>query len=195
VQLDVGDGWGDDQRELPGSCHAFGMVRVVKANQRFDPLVVRHHPGSSYGGCHLSGQGPDIALGGNVLGAPEHDVECFVTLIVTGLRVGVAIEGLHLPLRLLECHLLILLLLWIHLLFVYLLGRRRAFMAPLLLLFVELFRELLDLLALTHAVARRVMHRASTTIVIAVEHLTGVLVASWTAAPTRYCSRNCGGTY
>jgi hypothetical protein len=52
----------------------------------------------------------------NVLGAPEHDVERLVALIVDGFRVGVAVNGLHLPLGVLEHHFFIFVLLMIHLL-------------------------------------------------------------------------------
>jgi hypothetical protein len=51
-------------------------------------------------------------------------MECFTVLVIAGLGVGVAIDGLHLPLGNLECHLFILFLLKIHLLFALLLMGR-----------------------------------------------------------------------
>jgi hypothetical protein len=63
------------------------------------------------------------------------------------------VDGLHLPLGILECHFFILLF-RIHLLLALPLEGRRAFLAWLLLSLVELFCELLDLLALTRTVAR-----------------------------------------
>jgi hypothetical protein len=92
--------------------------------------------------------------GCDVLGTPEHDVEHLATLVVTELKVRRAIDGLKVPLGLLELHILILLLLGIHLLFALQLVRRRSFLAQLLLLLTELLRELPDFLALSHAVAR-----------------------------------------
>jgi hypothetical protein len=79
-------------------------------------------------------------------------------LVVTTLRVRVAIDGLHLPLGILECHLFVLLLLRFHLLFALSLTGRRAFLARLLLLFTELFYGLLDLPVLTHATVHGVVH-------------------------------------
>jgi uncharacterized protein (DUF58 family) len=98
-------------------------------------------------------------------------------LIVDVLGVGVAIDGLHLPLGVLERHLLILLLLGVDLLFALPLAGRRAFLAWLLLLFMELLHEILDFPSLTRAVGCRVMHRASGAAIIATERLTGALVA------------------
>jgi hypothetical protein len=62
-------------------------------------------------GCrYLPAQGLDDAPGRNVPGAPEHDMECLAPLVVTGLILGVAIDDLHLPLSVLECHFFISLL-------------------------------------------------------------------------------------
>jgi hypothetical protein len=121
-------------------------------------------------------------------------VECFATLVVAVLRVRLAIDNLHLPLGILECHLLILLLLRVDLLFALPLVGRRAFLAQLLLLLTELFHELLDLPALTCAVACGVMHRASSTVVVTIGHLTRALVSSWASAPTYRHNCSCGGT-
>jgi hypothetical protein len=120
-------------------------------------------------------------------------VECFATLVVTRLGVGVAIDYLHLPLGVLECHLFILLLLRIHLSFALPLAGWHAFLALLLLLFVELFHKLPDLPGLTHVVARGVVHQASCTSVIATRCLMGALVTSWASGPTSCCSSSCGG--
>jgi hypothetical protein len=40
VQLDVDAGRGDKQRELPGPCHAFRVVRGAEADRRLHPPVV-----------------------------------------------------------------------------------------------------------------------------------------------------------
>jgi hypothetical protein len=87
-------------------------------------------------------------------------MECLAVLIVAGLEVGEAIDGLHLPLGILECHFFIPLLFRIYLLFAFPLAGRHAFSARLLLSLTELLYELLDLPTLTRAVARRVMHHA-----------------------------------
>jgi hypothetical protein len=87
VQLDVDDGWGDEQRELPGPCHALGSVRGVEVDQRLHPLAVWHRLWGRCGGCHLSTQVFDDAVGCDVPRNPEHDVERLVSLVVTGLRV------------------------------------------------------------------------------------------------------------
>jgi hypothetical protein len=115
-------------------------------------------------------------------------------LVVTGLRVGVTVDGLHLPLGILECHLLILVLLGVHLLFALPLAGRCAFLAWLLLLLTELIRELLDLPALTHTMARGVMYQASCATIIAAARLMGKLVTLWASVSTsRYSSRGSGG--
>jgi hypothetical protein len=72
-------------------------------------------------------------------------VECLAALIVAGLRVGVAIDGLQCPLGIIKLHLYVFLLLWVHLLLALPLAGRRAILALLLHIFVELFHELLDL--------------------------------------------------
>jgi hypothetical protein len=40
VHLDVGDGMGDDQQELPSPCHVLGAVRGVERDRRLHPLMV-----------------------------------------------------------------------------------------------------------------------------------------------------------
>jgi hypothetical protein len=121
-------------------------------------------------------------------------VESFVALVVAGLGVGVAIDGLHLPLGILEHHLFILLLLRIHLLFALLMAGRCTFLAWLLLLFVEVFHELLDLSVLTHAVAHRVMNQALGATVVTAGCLMRALVTSWASAPTHRHNCSYGGT-
>jgi hypothetical protein len=121
-------------------------------------------------------------------------MECLATLIIAGLGVGVAIDGLHLPFSVLERHLFVLVLLEIHLLFALSLAGWRAFLVRLLLLFAELFPELLDLPALTRAMACRVMHRASGITVVATERLMGALVASFASASTYRRGYSYGGT-
>jgi hypothetical protein len=74
-------------------------------------------------------------------------VEHLAVLVVTGLRVGVAIDGLQCPLGILKLHLCIFLLLGVELLLALPLAGWCAILA-LLHLFVELFHELLDLPAL-----------------------------------------------
>jgi hypothetical protein len=105
-------------------------------------------------------------------------VEYFATLVVIGLRVRVAVDGLHLPLVILEHHLLILLLLGIHLLFVLQQVGKRAFLVRLLLFFAELFCELLVLSALTRTVVPGVVYRASCAAIVAAGCLSGALVTS-----------------
>jgi hypothetical protein len=75
-------------------------------------------------------------------------MEHLAVLVVTGLRVGVAIDGLQCPLGILRLHLYIFLLLGVHLLLTLPLAGRRAILALLLHLLTELFCELLDLPAL-----------------------------------------------
>jgi hypothetical protein len=82
----------------------------------------------------------------------------------------------------------------VHLLFALPLAGRCAFLPQLLLSLTELLCELLDLPALTHVVARRVMHRAMGTAVIAARRLMGALVASWASVPTYRHSCGCGGS-
>jgi hypothetical protein len=101
----------------------------------------------------------------------------------------VAVDGFHLHLGILECHFFVPLFFKIHLLFALPLAGRHAFLMRLLLSFMKLFRELLDFLALTHAVACRVMHRASDATVVPAGRLIGAFVASWASAPT--CRRRC----
>jgi hypothetical protein len=67
-----------------------------------------------------------------------------------------------------------------------------TFLAWLLLLFTKLFYELLDVLALTRAVARGVVYRTLCSTVIIGRHLIGALVTSWASASTSRSSSSCG---
>jgi hypothetical protein len=111
-------------------------------------------------------------------------VERLATLVVTGLRVIVAIDGLQCPLGLLKLHLCVFLLLGVDLLLALPLAGRRTILA-LLHVFTELFRELLDLQALHCGMARRVVHWALRAAVVAIGWLTGAFA---TMAPIRRCS-------
>jgi hypothetical protein len=194
VQLDVGDGWGDEKQELSDACHVPGIVSGIETDRCLHPLTVRCHPGSKSGCRYLSTQGLDDAPGRNVPRAPKYDVECFTMLVVARLRVRVDIHGVQLPLGILELHLLIFLLLRVHFLLALSLAGRCTFLVRLLLLFVELFHELVDLSTLTRVVARGVVHWASGTTVIVVRRLMGALVASWATATTRRRSCSSGST-
>jgi hypothetical protein len=113
-----------------------------------------------------------------------------VTLIVIGLRVGVAIDGI------LKLHFCVFLLLGVHLLLALPLVGRPANLALLLHLFAELFRELLDLPALRCGMAYGVVHRALHDAVITIGRLTGAFVTSRPATPPtrRYsCGSGCSG--
>jgi hypothetical protein len=126
-------------------------------------------------------------------GTSEHDVERLVALVVTELRVRVAIDGFQCPLGILELHLCVLLLLWVHLLLALPLGERHAILVLLLHLFTELFHELLDLPALRRAMERGVVHGALRAAVITIGRLTGTLVAFRPATtPTRLYSYGSG---
>jgi hypothetical protein len=100
----------------------------------------------------------DDTSGRDGLGTSNHDMERLATLVVAGLRVGVAIDGLQCSLGILELHLCVFLLLWVHLLLALPLVGSRTILALLLHLFAELFREPLDLLALRRAMACAVVH-------------------------------------
>jgi hypothetical protein len=95
-------------------------------------------------------------------------VECLVVLVVAGLRVGVAIDGLQCPPGSLELYLYVFLLLQVNFLFALLLVGRRAVLALLLHLFTELFCELLHLPALQRGMAHEVVHRALRAAVIVI---------------------------
>jgi hypothetical protein len=187
VQLNVEDGRGDQKRELIGTGHALGAVGGVEHNRGFHTLVVQCHFRCWSRRRDLPTQGLDDTSGRDGPGASEHDVERLAALVVTGLRVGVAIDGLQCPLGILKLHLYVFLLLGVDLLFALPLAGRHAILV-LLHLFAELFRELLDLPALHHGMARGVVHRALHATVIAIRWLTEVFP---TMAPTRHCS--CGG--
>jgi hypothetical protein len=179
-----------------GSCprarHALGTVGGVKLNQSFHPLAVRCY--FRCRGCsrYLSAQGLDDAPRRDVPRTSDHDMERLTTLVVTGLRVRVVIYYLQCSTGILELHLYVFLILRVHFLFALLLVGRRAILALLLHLFVELFCEFLDLPALRCTIAREVVHQALRATVVAIGQLTGAFVTYWPpTAPTHRCS--CGG--
>jgi hypothetical protein len=192
VQLDVGNGGRDKQRELPGPCHALGAIGGIKPNRRLHPLAVWRDFWCRRRGRNFTTQGLDGTPGRNVPKTPEHDVEGLVALIATGLGVRVAIDRLQRPFGILELHFL---LPFVYLLLPLPLVGGCAILAQLLLhLFTELFRELLDLPALRCGMPRRVMHRALRTTFVTVGRLAGALVTSLaTSAPTCCYSGCCRG--
>jgi hypothetical protein len=125
-----------------------GAVRVIEPNQSFHPLAVRCCFRCWGDNRYPSVQGLDDAPRGDVLGTSEHDMEHLAVLIVAGLRVRVAIDGLQRHPGILELYLYVFLLMRVQFLFALPLVRRRAVLALLLHLVAELFRELFDLPAL-----------------------------------------------
>jgi hypothetical protein len=120
-------------------------------------------------------------------------VKRLAALVVAGLIVGVAIDGLQCPLGILELHLCVFLLLRVHLLLALPLVGRRTILALLLHLFTELFHKLLDLPALRRGMAHGLVHRALRAAVVTIGRLTGAFVASRSAtAPTRCYSCSSG---
>jgi hypothetical protein len=95
-------------------------------------------------------------------------MERLAALVVTGLRVRVAIHGLQCPLGILKLHLCVLLLFGVHLSFALPLAGRRTILALLLHLFMELFCELLDLPTLRRGMSCGVMHRTLRTAVVTI---------------------------
>jgi hypothetical protein len=124
---------------------------------------------------------------------PIHDVERLATLIKVGLRVREVIDGLQLPLAILQLHLFILVLLRIHFLLALLLAGRCTILVRLLLLLTELFHEVPDLLAFSSAVAHEVIHQASRITIVVVGRLTGALVIVRASTPTS-CYRSSSGS-
>jgi hypothetical protein len=112
VQPDIGDGQGDDQRELPGPPCSWGSLRCQ----------TRLTSQSTCGGALL------LAW-----------VQLLVVLIITGFEVGVraAIDDLDHPLGVLELHLLLIVALMDNLLLACPLVRRHAVAARLLLMEVS----------------------------------------------------------
>jgi hypothetical protein len=142
---------------------------------------------------NLLTQGFDDAPGCDVPGTSEHDMERIALLVVAGLKVEVAIDGLQCPSGILELHLYVFLLLRVHFLFALPLAGRGAVLVLLLHLVTELFHELLDLSVFRRGVACGVVHRALHATVITIRQLTGVFVASWPpTAPTRHYSSDGG---
>jgi hypothetical protein len=111
-------------------------------------------------------------------------VELLVALIVTGVRVGVAVDGLECPLSVLELNLLLLVALGGNLLLAFpLLGRCAVTPRLLLLLLVELLYELLDLPALLYVVVPRVVYQAPWTTLVIAGGPPQPLVTTWPHPP------------
>jgi hypothetical protein len=100
-------------------------------------------------------------------------------LVVTGIRVGVAIDGLQCPPDILELHLYVFLFLWVRFLFALPLAGRRTVLALLLHIVVKLFCKLLDFPAFRCGMARGVVHRALRDAVVTIGQLTGAFVTFW----------------
>jgi hypothetical protein len=195
VQPDIGDGRGDEQRELHNSCHVLWAVRGIKPDRRLHPLVVGRRPRHRRGRRHCSAHGLDDALGRDVPRAPIHDVEPLLVPVSAGVGVRVAGDCLQHPLGVLELYLLVLVILWVHLLLALLLSGRCTILALLLLLLLtDLLCELLDFKALLGAVAPGVVHQAFRTALIAVRWLMWALVTTWAMTPTYRCNCNGGST-
>jgi hypothetical protein len=188
VQPNVGDGRGDDQRELPGPRHILRAVRGIKRDGRVQTLVVGHRSWRECNYRHHSAQRLFDAPGHDVPGAAIDDVGLPAMLIVTRLGVRVAIDNLDCPLGVLELHLLLVLALAGNVLLAYPLAGRHAIMAGLLLLLLtELLHELLDLPALLSAVVPGVMHWTLWPALITIGRLARSLVATWEHLPVTYC--------
>jgi hypothetical protein len=97
-------------------------------------------------------------MGGDVPRASEHNVECLATLVVTGLRVRIAIYALEVPFGFLEPHSVLLVLFRVYHLFALPLAGRCAISALLLQLLAILLHELHHFSALLSAVVHGVMH-------------------------------------
>jgi hypothetical protein len=151
--------------------------------------VVERHSQHGCSGCHCPTQHLDDASGHDVPGAIVDDVGLLVALVVTGLRVRVAVDDLDHPLGVLELHLLLLVALVGNMLLGFPLAGRHsiAVWLPLLLL-VELLHELLDLLVHLDTVAPRVAHRAPRPAIVTARRLAWPLVISWPTTPTNHCN-------
>jgi hypothetical protein len=132
-------------------------------------------------------------MGGDIPRASEHNIEHLATLVVTRLRVRMAIYGLEVSFGFLEPHFVLLVLFRVCLLFALPLAGRRAVAALLLQQLAVLFHELLNFPALLGAVVHGVVHWTMHPSIIVVGRLIGALVASGTSAPTRCGSSNYGG--
>jgi hypothetical protein len=139
VKFDVDDGQGDEQQEMSRPCHALGVVRGVEADQCLHSLVVWRYLWGRCGGRHLSAQILDDATGCDVSRTFEHDVERLAALVVTRLRVRMAIYDLEVSFGLPEPQSFLLVLLGVFLLFVLPLAGRRTVVALLLQFLVVLF--------------------------------------------------------
>jgi hypothetical protein len=103
-------------------------------------------------------------------------------LIIAGVGVGVAVDGLELHLGVLELHLLLLVTL----------GRHAVAAWLLLLLLTELLQKLFDIPAILCAIAPRVVHQKPQTTLITAGGLPQLHVASWAMTPTNRCSSRSG---
>jgi hypothetical protein len=123
-------------------------------------------------------------------------VELLAALVFTGLGVRVAIDDLDHPLGILELHLLLIVALMGNVLHALPLATRRAVtVGLLLLLLVELLRELRDLSTLLGVVVPRVVHRALRPTLVAAGGLAWSHVAAWVMAPTsHYCDSGSSGS-
>jgi hypothetical protein len=120
-------------------------------------------------------------------------VELLTVLVVTGLRIGVAIDSLDRPLGILKLHLLLVIALTSNVLLAFpLMGSCAVAAGLLLLLLVELLRELLDLSALLGTVAPGVVHWAPWPTLVTTEGLAWLLVTAWAVAPTSRCCDSSG---
>jgi hypothetical protein len=94
--------------------------------------VVWGRPWGRRGRRHLSAQVLDDATGGDVPRASKYNVERLATLIVTGLKVRMAMYSLEVPFGFLEPHSILLVLFRVCLLFALPLAGRHAIAALLL---------------------------------------------------------------
>jgi hypothetical protein len=131
----------------------------------------------------------DDVPGRDVVGAAVHDLELLVALVVSRFRVIVAVDDLDRPLGILELHFFLRVALVGNGLLAFPLAGRHAIMAQLLLLLLmELFCKLLDLLALLSVMVPGVVHRALLPALIAIGGLVQSLVTMWAMAPNSRCS-------
>jgi hypothetical protein len=140
--------------------------------------VVGHRSRQGCTGCHHSTQRLDDAPGRDVPGATVDGVGLLAVLVVTGLRVGMAVDDLGRPLGIPELHLLLVIALTGDVLLAFpLAGRRSITVGLLLLLLAEWLHELLGV------VVPGVVHRARRTTLITTRGLAWSLLAAWGPTP------------
>jgi hypothetical protein len=111
-------------------------------------------------------------------------VGLLAVLVVTGLRVGMAVDDLGRPLGIPELHLLLVIALTGDVLLAFpLAGRRSITVGLLLLLLAEWLHELLDLSELLGVVVPGVVHRARRPTLITTGGLAWSLLAAWGPTP------------